>query len=77
MSLLITFPPTTSVATSNSCTMVWVCPPVQGDNPRGIASGLSCTGGLYMVLLFNTTLICVVLAQDEIFRAEVCVFCHG
>ena len=46
------------------------CPPVRGDNPRALASGLS-----YVQMdkhgIFYTTYISVDLAHREIFRAKV------
>ena len=48
-----------------------VCPPVSGDNPQALASGLSpCTGGQTMELLFYTTYISEDPAYYEIFHAK-------
>ena len=48
------------------------CPPVRGDNPRALASGLSpSTSGQTWYNYFNTTYISVDLAYHEIFRATV------
>ena len=62
------------------------CPPVRGDNPRTLASGLSYVQVdihgitiytffvfvfLFFLLLFYTTYISVYLAHHEIFRAKV------
>ena len=48
------------------------CPPVRGDNPRALASGLSPrTGGQPMVKLYYTTYISVDLAYQMIFHAKV------
>ena len=47
------------------------CPPVHGDNPRALASGLSYVQADNMVLLFYTTYISVDLAHHEKFRAKV------
>ena len=44
------------------------CPPVRGDNPRALASGLSY---LQVNKLFYTTYISVDLAHRQIFRAKV------
>ena len=44
-----------------------LCPPVQRDNPRALAS----TGEQTVLKLFYTTPISVDLAQYEIFRAKV------
>ena len=53
----------------NSYTMG--CPPVRGDNPRALASGLSYVQVENMVKLFYTTYISVHLAHHEIFCAKV------
>ena len=42
-----------AVSKSNSYTMA--CPPVRGDNPRALASGLSCVQ-VDIVYIFYTTL---------------------
>ena len=44
------------------------CPPVRGDNPRALASGLSY---VQVVKLFYTTYISVDLAHHELFCAKV------
>ena len=44
------------------------CPPVCGDNPQALASGLSC---VQVDKLFYTTYISVDLAYHEIFCAKV------
>ena len=56
-----------------------VCPPVRGDNPRALSSGLSPVQpvGQTIVYLFYTTLASVDLAQNEIFRAKICDFWQG
>ena len=54
-----------------------VCPPVRGDNPRALASGLSYVQvdkhGITILYHLHqcTTYISVDLAHHEIFRAEV------
>ena len=56
----------------NSYTMG--CPPVCGDNPRALASGLSYVQvdkWTNMVYLFYTIYISVDIAHHEIFRAKV------
>ena len=55
---------------SNSYTMG--CPPVRGDNPRALASGLSYVQVAKHGISFYTTNISVDLAHHEIFRAKVC-----
>ena len=47
------------------------CPPVRGDNPRALASGLSYVQVDNMVSLFYTTYINVDLAYQVIFHAKV------
>ena len=47
-----------------------VCPPVRGDNPRAIASGLSHVHVGIRGLTINTTYICVDLAHYEMIRAK-------
>ena len=47
------------------------CPPVRGDNPRALASGLSCVQVDKHCITICTTYIIVDLAHDEIFRAKV------
>ena len=47
------------------------CPPVRGDNPRALASGLSYVQVDKHGILFYTTYISVDLAHHEIFRAKV------
>ena len=42
------------------------CPPVRGDNPRALASGLSYVQVENMVLLFYTTYISVDVVDHEI-----------
>ena len=46
------------------------CPPVRGDNPRALASGLSYVQ-VNKLGIFYTTYISVHHAQHEIFRAKV------
>ena len=58
-----------TIILSNSYTMG--CPPVRGDNPRALASGLSYVQVDKHGKLFYTTYISVDLAQHEIFRAKV------
>ena len=53
--------------TSNSYTTV--CPPVRGDNPRALASGLSPVQADKPWYYFNTTLLSADFAQYEIDRA--------
>ena len=53
----------------NSYTMG--CPPVRGDNPRALASGLSYVQVDKHGILFHTTYISVDLANHEIFCAKV------
>ena len=48
------------------------CPPVRGDNPRALASGLSYVKVDTHGKLFYTIYISVDLAHHEIFRAIVC-----
>ena len=52
-----------------------VCPPVQGVNPRALASGLSPVQADQP--LFFSTLISVDLAQYAIFYAKTCNFWQG
>ena len=48
------------------------CPPVRGDNPRAVASGLYYVQvGNHDITNINTTYINVGLAHHEIFRAKV------
>ena len=47
------------------------CPPVRGDIPRAVTSGLSYVRWTNLVLLFYTTYISVDLAHHEIFRTKV------
>ena len=48
------------------------CPPVRGDNPRALASGLSYVQvGKHGITFFYTTYISVDLAHHEIFHAQV------
>ena len=49
------------------------CPPVRGDNPRALASGLSYVqvDKYGITILFYATFISVDLAHREIFRAKV------
>ena len=47
-----------------------VCPPVRGDNPRALTSGLSPVHGDNHGITFYTTYISVGLAHYEIFRAN-------
>ena len=47
------------------------CPPVRGDNPRALASGLSYVQVDKHGITIYTTYISVDLAHHEIFRAEV------
>ena len=47
------------------------CPPVRGDNPRALASGLSYVQVDKHVMTFFTTYISVDLAHHEIFCAKV------
>ena len=50
------------------------CPPERGDNPRALASGLSCVQVDYIVQLSYTTYMSVHvvdIAHHEIFRAKV------
>ena len=47
------------------------CPPVRGDNPRALASGLSTYRWTNMALLFYTTYISVDLAHHEIIQGKV------
>ena len=53
----------------NSYTMG--CPPVRGDNPRALASGLSYVQVDKYGRLFYATYISVDLAHPEIYRAKV------
>ena len=53
---------------SNSYTMG--CPPVRGDNPRALASGLSYVQVAKHGISFYTTNISVDLAHHEIVRAK-------
>ena len=53
----------------NSYTMG--CPPVRGDNPRALASGLSYVQVDKHGITFYTTYISVNLAHHEIYRAKV------
>ena len=54
----------------NSYTMG--CPPVRGDNPRALASGLSYVQVDKHGITIYTTYISVDLARHEIFCAKVC-----
>ena len=54
---------------SNSYTMG--CPPVRGDNPRALASGLSCVKVDKHGITIYTTYINVDIAHHDIFRAKV------
>ena len=48
------------------------CPPVRGDNPRALASGLSYVQvDKHGITFFYTTYICVDLAHDGLFHAKV------
>ena len=47
------------------------CPPVRGDNPRALASGLSYVQADKHGNKYYTTYISVDLAQHEILRAKV------
>ena len=47
------------------------CPPVRGDNPRALASGLSHVQVDKHGITFYTTYISVDLAHHKIFRAKV------
>ena len=47
------------------------CPPVRGDNPRALASGLSYVQVDKHGITIYTTYICVDLAHDETLRAKV------
>ena len=48
------------------------CPPVRGDNPRALASGLSYVQvDKHGIRLFYTIYISVDLAHHDIFRAKV------
>ena len=47
------------------------CPPVRGDNPRALASGLSCVQVDKHGITIYTTYISVELAYHEIFHAKV------
>ena len=47
------------------------CPPVRGDNPRALASGLSYVQLDNPWYIFYTTYISVDLTHHEIFRAKV------
>ena len=51
----------------NTCSYTMSCPPVRGDNPRDLASGLSCV----QVDKHGTAYISVDLVHHEIFRAKV------
>ena len=46
------------------------CPPVRGDNPRALASGLSFVQVDKHGILFYATYISVDIAHHEIFRAK-------
>ena len=56
---------TQAVSKSNSYTVA--CPPVREDNPKALASGLSCVQ-VGMVYICYVTYISVYLAHHEIFR---------
>ena len=47
------------------------CPPVRGDNPRALASGLSCVKVDKHGITIYTTYINVDIAHHDIFRAKV------
>ena len=47
------------------------CPPVRGDNPRAVASGLSYVQVDKHGITISNTYISVDLAQHKIFRAKV------
>ena len=55
---------------SNSYTMG--CPPVRGDNPRALASGLSYVQVDKHCITIYTTIISVDHAHHKIFHAKVC-----
>ena len=59
---------------SNCYTCTTVCPPVRGDNPRALASGLFLYGRTNQGIIILSTIISVDLAQYEILRAKVCDF---